>query len=98
MLMVMTKVMTILIEVNLMTKFETVGVQFQHEAVTKEEAVRSFQYSCRVCSERGIRIDCDRCCIASTHAVTIAAIETREEMDRKKDQSEDNGEGKAESE
>lgn len=66
-----------------MTKFETVGIQFQNDAVTKKEAIRSFKYSCRVCSERGIRIDCDRCCIASSHAVTIAAIETREELDRK---------------
>lgn len=69
-----------------MTKFESIGVSFQNDAVTKEEAVRSFKYSCRVCSERGIRIDCDRCCIASAHAVTIAAIETREELDYKKAQ------------
>jgi len=58
------------------TKFEQIGIEFQHEATSKYEANRSFRYSCRVCCERGIRIDCDRCAIAATHELTVAAMES----------------------
>ncbi len=58
-----------------MTKFEQVGVNYQYDATSKREANRSFQYSCRVCCERGIRIDCDRCAIAATHNMVVAALE-----------------------
>ena len=63
----------------IVTKFEQVGVGFQNDALNKREANRSFQYSCRVCCERGMRIDCDKCAIAATHAITIAAFESKEE-------------------
>lgn len=58
------------------TKFEQIGVEFQHEAASKHEANRSFRYSCRVCCERGMHIECDKCAIAATHAITVAAFET----------------------
>lgn len=60
------------------TKFEQIGVGFQYEATNKAEANRSFNYSCRVCCERGMRIDCARCAIAATHAITVAAFETKQ--------------------
>lgn len=63
-----------------MTKFEQIGVGFQHDARDKYEADRSFRYSCRVCCERGMRIECDRCAIAATHAITVAAFECANEM------------------
>ncbi len=59
-----------------MTKFEQVGVSFQNEATNKRDAERSFAYSCRCCCERGMRINCDRCAIAVTHHMTIAAFDT----------------------
>jgi hypothetical protein len=61
------------------TKFEQVGVELQYEASNKHEANRSFKYSCRVCCERGMRIECDRCAIAVTHAITVAALDTAKE-------------------
>ncbi len=59
-----------------MTKFEQVGMNFQYEALDKRDANKSFQYSCRVCCERGMRLSCDRCAIATTHAITIGAFDT----------------------
>lgn len=61
------------------TKFEQVGVELQYEASNRHEANRSFKYSCRVCCERGMRIECDRCAIAVTHAITVAAFDTVKE-------------------
>lgn len=61
------------------TKFEQVGVELQYEASNKHEANRSFKYSCRVCCERGMRIECDRCAISVTHAITVAAFDTAKE-------------------
>lgn len=60
------------------TKFEQVGVNFQYDAANKKEANRSFSYSCRVCCERGLRIDCDRCAIAHVHSATVAAFESQQ--------------------
>ena len=59
-----------------MTKFDQVGVEFQYDARNKKEANRSFQYSCRVCCERGMHIECDRCAIAATNAILVAAFDT----------------------
>lgn len=55
------------VEVIFVTKFEQVGVNYQNDAASKHDAIKSFRYSCRVCCERGIRIDCDRCAISATH-------------------------------
>lgn len=62
-----------------MTKFEQVGVNFQHEAETKEQARRSFRYSCNCCCNRGMRIECDRCAIAVAHEHVIAALDSKEQ-------------------
>lgn len=58
-----------------MTKFEQVGVNYQNDAESKEQANRSFRYSCKCCCTRGLRIECDRCAIAVAHNLTIAAFE-----------------------
>lgn len=55
-----------------MTKFETIGVNFQYNAINTEQANRSFQYSCDCCCNKGMRIDCDRCAIAHTHSLVVA--------------------------
>lgn len=59
-----------------LTKFEQVGVNYQNDAASKREANRSFRHSCRVCCERGIRVECDRCAIAATHDAVVASFET----------------------
>lgn len=59
-----------------MTKFEQVGVQLQNEATNKHDAIRSFAYSCRCCCDKGMRIECERCAIAATHRMTVAAFDT----------------------
>lgn len=59
-----------------LTKFEQVGVNYQTDSTSKQEANRNFRYSCRVCCNRGMRIECDRCAIASTHDAVVAAFET----------------------
>lgn len=60
-----------------MTKFEQVGVNYQNDAESKEQANRSFRYSCECCCNRGLHIECDRCAIAVAHNLTIAAFENK---------------------
>lgn len=60
-----------------MTKFEQVGVNYQNDAESKEQANRSFHYSCECCCTRGLRIECDRCAIAVAHNLTIAVFENK---------------------
>lgn len=62
------------------TKFETIGVQYQQESLTKEEARKNFQWSCRCCCNRGMKIDCDRCAIAAVHHQTIALLDDLSRM------------------
>lgn len=61
-----------------MTKFETIGVNYQYDASNKLEADRSMMYSCKCCCEKGMRIDCDHCAIAHTHSLVVAYFDDRE--------------------
>ena len=65
-----------------MTKFEQVGVNFQYDASTKEQAIKSFKYSCACCCNKGMRLDCDRCAISSTHAMIVAIFDSKNEEDK----------------
>lgn len=58
-----------------MTKFEQVGINYQYDAVTKEQAIRSFHYSCN----KGMHIDCDHCAISCTHAMIVAIFDSKED-------------------
>lgn len=62
-----------------MTKFETIGISYQVESVSKEEAVKNFQHSCYCCCMRGMRIECDRCAIAVAHKHVVATFEAKDE-------------------
>lgn len=62
-----------------MTKFEQIGVNYQHAAQTKEEAMRNFKYSCNCCCHRGMHIECDRCAIEYVHNLVIASFERRDD-------------------
>lgn len=56
-----------------MTKFEQVGVNYQYDAQSKEEANRSFKYSCNC----GMHISCDHCAIEYVHNLVIASFESK---------------------
>jgi hypothetical protein len=57
-----------------MTKFEQVGINYQYDAASKEEADKNFAYSCRCCCEKGIHLECDKCNIAFVHNLVIACF------------------------
>lgn len=58
-----------------MTKFETIGVERQRNAVDKHDAAREFQISCTICCNHGCYIDCDRCAINATHTEVVAIFD-----------------------
>lgn len=55
-----------------MIKFERIGVNFQYEATSIEQANKSFAYSCECCCNKGVRLECDRCAIAHAHGLVVA--------------------------
>lgn len=57
-----------------MTKFEQIGVGFQHDACNIQEARKAFKYSCDCCCHKGMQIDCDKCAIAATHSMVVACF------------------------
>ena len=61
-----------------MTKFETIGVNYQYAANSKEEANKAFEHSCNCCCNKGMRIDCMNCAIVHTHYMVIAYFEDKE--------------------
>lgn len=61
-----------------MTKFEQIGISYQVESRTKEEALRNFQHSCYCCCMRGMRIECNHCAIEAAHKHLIAAFEQKD--------------------
>ena len=62
-----------------MTKFEQVGVNMQYEATTKEVAIRKFSRSCECCCNKGMRIECNKCSIATVHQLVVASFENKED-------------------
>ena len=55
-----------------MTKFESVGINYQYDAGSIEQANKAFEYSCNCCCHKGMHIDCDRCAIAHVHNMVVA--------------------------
>lgn len=60
-----------------MTKFEQRGIQFQYDASNKEQAQKSFAYSCDCCCTKGMRIECDHCAINCTHQMIMAYFDDK---------------------
>lgn len=58
-----------------MTKFETIGANYQYDSYSVYEANRNFKNSCRACCNRGIQLDCDRCAISVAHDLVLATFE-----------------------
>lgn len=61
-----------------MTKFERVGVNYQFDANSIEEANKSFAHSCKCCCNKGIRLECDKCAIEYTHQLVVAYFADKE--------------------
>lgn len=66
-----------------MTRFEEIGVEIQYGATSKRKAQGSFRYSCNVCCNRGMHIDCDRCAIACAHKTVVESFEALEALSKK---------------
>lgn len=66
-----------------MTKFETIGVNYQYAANSKEEANKAFAHSCNCCCNKGMRIDCMTCAIAHTHYMVSAYFDDKEARELK---------------
>lgn len=61
-----------------MNKFERVGVNLQYAATNKQQAQRSFSYSCDCCCNMGMRLDCDKCAISHVHSMVVAYFDKDE--------------------
>lgn len=59
-------------------KFIEIGIQYQQNSISKEEANKMFLQSCNICCNRGLHLDCDRCQIAMVHNMTIAVLDELE--------------------
>ena len=70
-----------------MTKFETIGVNYQYDATNKHEANKAFNHSCKVCCNRGMHIECDRCAIAYTHSLVIAYFDDKRARREKEEEA-----------
>lgn len=55
-----------------MTKFEQIGINYQYDATSIQEAQRAFKHSCNCCCNKGIKLECDKCAIANVHNMIVA--------------------------
>ena len=63
-----------------MTKFETIGVNYQYDARNVNEANKAFNHSCRCCCSKGIQLNCDKCSIAFVHSLIVAYFDDKGEI------------------
>lgn len=65
------------------------GIEYQEDSVTKAEATRNFEISCRMC--KGLCVECDQCPIAKAHEMKlqlfldIEIAENQKKLQREKD-------------
>lgn len=57
-----------------MTTFEQIGVNYQLQSTTPQQAQKSFEYSCNCCvgKSRCLYNTCDNCAIRQVHTQTMA--------------------------
>ena len=58
-----------------MSGFESRGVELQMESTSRFQAQKRFEHSCDLCCNRGLRIECDRCSIRSTHETLMGILD-----------------------
>lgn len=66
-----------------MTKFEQVGINYQYDATNIYEARRAFKHSCTCCCNKGIKLECDKCAIASVHNMIVAYFDDKTKQTNK---------------
>jgi len=64
-------------------RFQTVGIQRQLDASSRQDAKVAFHVSCSICMRRG-DMDCRTCPIKAAHEQTLAVFDDLEEFDRMK--------------
>lgn len=74
-----------------MTKFETIGTQNLANSITKADARKAFEWSCKCCCERGMHLDCDRCAIAVCYRNTIAIMDDKAALEAKQHRGDTSG-------
>jgi hypothetical protein len=52
--------------------FEQIGINYQHDAISIEDANNKFARSCYACCHKGRNVSCDRCGIAVAHNLVVA--------------------------
>ena len=57
--------------------FESIGVSRQYSASNAKEADIQFANSCKICCNKRIKLNCDRCAINYTHNLVCTYIATR---------------------
>ena len=64
-----------------MTKFETIGIDFQKESGSKSEAAYRMSVSCDICSKKGMVIKggCSGCSIRAAHNMVMEAFSFSEQ-------------------
>lgn len=61
-----------------MTKFEQIGINHLYETTNKNEALRTFNWSCTCCCTKGMHIQCDYCAIAQCYENVVAVMDDKE--------------------
>ena len=67
-----------------MGKFLNNAKEMQLSSVTKEEAIANYRTSCRICTRRGINIECDRCPVKATHELMMSIYNDIEYAEKQK--------------
>ena len=64
-----------------MTPFEQIGVNYQLQATTPQQALKSFEYSCNCCvgKSRCLYNTCDNCAIRQVHMQVMTILENGKE-------------------
>lgn len=57
-----------------MTYFEQTGVKLQEASDSVREAEQKFRYSCKLCCQKGLTIECERCAINNAHNLTVSVL------------------------
>jgi hypothetical protein len=66
------------------SKFQNMGIQFQMDSDSPQEARKAFKVSCNICVTRGLNVECKVCPIKAYHEQTIAVFADLEEYDIRK--------------
>jgi hypothetical protein len=67
-------------------RFIDINVEFQQNANSKEEAIKSFSLACTACVKRGLYgalLECKNCQISVAHDITLSVFDDLEQMKKR---------------